>query len=57
MVSSHLLLSEIEECRKSMITLADKTSLSSLEVVELSTKLDFLLNEYNKEKTNKLYYK
>ncbi|WP_110111999.1 aspartyl-phosphate phosphatase Spo0E family protein [Bacillus sp. CGMCC 1.16541] len=54
MVTSQLLLSEIEECRRSMVRLAHKTSLSSLEVVALSTKLDFLLNEYDKQKHNEL---
>ncbi len=51
-----LLLQEIEQCRKEMITLSNKNKLTSEVVVETSKKLDNLLNQYqlsdvsNKEK-------
>ncbi|MEN2467931.1 aspartyl-phosphate phosphatase Spo0E family protein [Ornithinibacillus sp. FSL M8-0202] len=51
-----LLLQEIEQCRKEMITLSNKYKLTSEVVVETSKKLDNLLNQYqlsdvsNKEK-------
>jgi hypothetical protein len=40
------LLVEIEKCRKEMIFLANKSSYSCKKVVDLSTKLDQLLNKY-----------
>lgn len=44
------LQNEIESCRYEMISLAVKTSLSNIDVVELSKKLDYLLNEYQQIK-------
>ncbi|MBU8880186.1 aspartyl-phosphate phosphatase Spo0E family protein [Bacillus sp. FJAT-29790] len=40
------LLRNIEICRKEMIDLAAHTSLSNRQVVDMSTKLDGLLNTY-----------
>jgi hypothetical protein len=40
------LLVEIEQCRKEMIQLASHSSYSNSKVVEISTKLDGLLNKY-----------
>ncbi|CAM4091516.1 Spo0E family sporulation regulatory protein-aspartic acid phosphatase [Mesobacillus thioparans] len=40
------LLKDIENCRKEMVELASKTSLSNQRVVDISTKLDHLLNKY-----------
>ncbi|MEW8986379.1 aspartyl-phosphate phosphatase Spo0E family protein [Mesobacillus jeotgali] len=40
------LLKDIENCRKEMVELAAKTSLSNQRVVDISTKLDHLLNKY-----------
>jgi hypothetical protein len=40
------LLVEIEQCRKEMIHLASRSSYSNNKVVEISTKLDGLLNKY-----------
>lgn len=48
------LQNEIENCRYEMISLAMKTSLSDIGVVELSKKLDHLLNEYQ---TNQIKWK
>ncbi|MFC3882487.1 aspartyl-phosphate phosphatase Spo0E family protein [Bacillus songklensis] len=45
-----LLLDEIEKCRLLMVHLASQTSLSSHQVVQASTRLDTLLNQYNKHK-------
>ncbi|TYR78128.1 aspartyl-phosphate phosphatase Spo0E family protein [Priestia megaterium] len=42
------LLTQIEEYRNYMITLANETSLSSSQVLKASIKLDGLLNEYEK---------
>ncbi|EAR64901.1 RNA polymerase sigma-70 factor, partial [Bacillus sp. NRRL B-14911] len=41
------LLQDIEKCRKEMVQLASRTSLSSHHVIEASTRLDSLLNKYN----------
>jgi hypothetical protein len=41
------LLHDIEKCRKEMVQLASRTSLSSDHVIEASTRLDSLLNKYN----------
>jgi stage 0 sporulation regulatory protein len=41
------LLKDIERCRREMVQLASDTSLSNDQVVEVSTKLDKLLNKYN----------
>jgi hypothetical protein len=41
------LLQDIEECRKEMVQLASRTSLSSHRVIEASTRLDSLLNKYS----------
>lgn len=40
------LLVEIEQCRREMISLASHSSFSNKKVVEISTKLDRLLNKY-----------
>ncbi|MBM4765409.1 aspartyl-phosphate phosphatase Spo0E family protein [Bacillus sp. B15-48] len=45
----NILLKEIENCRKEMVNLASKYSLSHGEVIETSKKLDKLLNEYSKK--------
>ncbi|MGB7998929.1 MAG: aspartyl-phosphate phosphatase Spo0E family protein [Anaerobacillus sp.] len=42
-----ILLNEIEESRKKMNMLARNQPLSSSEIIEISTYLDFLLNEYD----------
>lgn len=44
------LLIEIENYRKNMIQQAAQSSLSNRKVIELSTKLDKLLNQYYKMK-------
>ncbi|OLN21384.1 hypothetical protein BTO30_15245 [Domibacillus antri] len=44
------LWNEIENCRYEMISLAMKTSLSDIKVIEISKKLDELLNEYDDSK-------
>jgi hypothetical protein len=48
MYAEQSLLHEIEQCRLLMVNLAAQTSLSSHHVIEISTKLDNLLNEYDK---------
>ncbi|PLS15805.1 hypothetical protein CVD28_20020 [Bacillus sp. M6-12] len=40
------LLKNIEECREEMIVLATHSSMVDDRVVEASSKLDYLLNEY-----------
>nr|WP_082677321.1 aspartyl-phosphate phosphatase Spo0E family protein [Bacillus sp. FJAT-29937] len=40
------LLKDIENCRREMIDLASSSSLCSQQVVDMSTKLDRLLNLY-----------
>ncbi|MDZ5474159.1 aspartyl-phosphate phosphatase Spo0E family protein [Bacillus sp. 31A1R] len=40
------LLEDIESCRREMVHLASHSSLSNQKVVEISTKLDQLLNKY-----------
>lgn len=50
---SKKLLTEIEHCRKEMVRLTTELPLSSEEVVEISVKLDELLNEYDKLIKNK----
>ncbi|MEH7125579.1 aspartyl-phosphate phosphatase Spo0E family protein [Bacillus sp. JJ1532] len=40
------LLKDIEDCRREMIYLASSSSLCSQQVVDMSTKLDRLLNLY-----------
>ncbi|WP_210367099.1 aspartyl-phosphate phosphatase Spo0E family protein [Bacillus sp. REN3] len=40
------LLRDIEKYRKEMVDLAAKTSLSNQNVIDVSTKLDCLLNKY-----------
>ncbi len=47
------LLTDIERCRKEMLELAAHTSLSSQRVVDISTKLDSLLNKYYHLSANK----
>jgi len=47
------LLKDIEQCRKEMVELATKTSLSNQRVVDISTKLDRLLNKYYNLLSNK----
>ncbi|WP_261945488.1 aspartyl-phosphate phosphatase Spo0E family protein [Paenibacillus melissococcoides] len=42
---------EIEKTRSEMHDLYDKFSLMSIEVLEISQRLDKLLNKYNKEKS------
>ncbi|PLR80088.1 hypothetical protein CVD25_21580 [Bacillus canaveralius] len=42
----HTLLRDIEFCRKEMVELAAHSSLSNRKVLEVSTKLDRLLNRY-----------
>lgn len=42
------LLKDIEQCRKEMIEIASYSSLSSQHVVDISKKLDNLLNLYEK---------
>ncbi|WP_100332845.1 aspartyl-phosphate phosphatase Spo0E family protein [Bacillus xiapuensis] len=44
------ILNEIEQYRNKMVLLAMKTSFSDTKVVEISTKLDELLNEYEMKK-------
>ncbi|WP_338752647.1 aspartyl-phosphate phosphatase Spo0E family protein [Bacillus sp. FJAT-52991] len=44
------ILTEIENCRNEMILLAMETSFSNTKVLEISTKLDQLLNEYELNK-------
>ncbi|KAB2332170.1 aspartyl-phosphate phosphatase Spo0E family protein [Cytobacillus depressus] len=46
------LLNDIEQCRREMIYLASYSSLSSKPVVNISKKLDKLLNLYDNEKKN-----
>ncbi|RKQ13266.1 aspartyl-phosphate phosphatase Spo0E family protein [Oceanobacillus bengalensis] len=43
-----MLMEKIEECREEMITLSDKYDLTSEAVISSSTKLDKLINEYQK---------
>ncbi|MCA0989535.1 aspartyl-phosphate phosphatase Spo0E family protein [Guptibacillus algicola] len=53
-LEKEILLKEIEASRKKMNLLARKQPLSSSEIVEISTYLDNLLNQYDeckKEKT------
>lgn len=40
------LLHSIEECREKMIDLASYSSMLDIRVIEASTKLDILINEY-----------
>ena len=49
-MSDRKLLEDIEEHREMMIYLANSTSFSHPKVIDISTKLDHLLNKY--EKTN-----
>ncbi|MCD5325766.1 MULTISPECIES: aspartyl-phosphate phosphatase Spo0E family protein [Pontibacillus] len=44
------LLNEIEMCRNEMIQLSSSLPLSSQEVIEASSRLDGLLNEYEARK-------
>ncbi|HZG72996.1 MAG TPA: aspartyl-phosphate phosphatase Spo0E family protein [Chondromyces sp.] len=44
------LLNEIENCRNEMVSLAMETSFSNRKVVEISMRLDQLLNEYEVSK-------
>ncbi|MGV2942314.1 aspartyl-phosphate phosphatase Spo0E family protein [Mesobacillus sp. LC4] len=44
---ANTLLKDIENCRKEMVELASKTSLSNQGVVDMSIKLDHLLNKYD----------
>jgi hypothetical protein len=46
----NILLKEIERCRAEMIQLALHKSLSDEKVIEVSKKLDNLLNQYDKMK-------
>ncbi|WP_066070770.1 aspartyl-phosphate phosphatase Spo0E family protein [Neobacillus soli] len=41
------LLEEIENCRDEMVRLASGASLLNQQVIEMSIKLDLLLNEYH----------
>ncbi|MEI2357160.1 aspartyl-phosphate phosphatase Spo0E family protein [Mesobacillus zeae] len=41
------LLEDIEKCRNEMVQLASHTPLSNQRVVDMSTKLDRLLNKYH----------
>ncbi|UII56118.1 aspartyl-phosphate phosphatase Spo0E family protein [Cytobacillus spongiae] len=41
------LLKNIEDCRREMVDLAEAYSLSNTQVVEVSTRLDHLLNKYH----------
>jgi hypothetical protein len=50
MYCEKMLLDEIEKCRLLMVHLASRTSLSSHQVVGVSTRLDTLLNQYDKHK-------
>jgi stage 0 sporulation regulatory protein len=54
-INEHDLLLQIESCRIEMISRAMKTSFSNAEVLDLSVKLDHLLNKYEamKSKTKK----
>ncbi|MDQ0415766.1 MULTISPECIES: aspartyl-phosphate phosphatase Spo0E family protein [Mesobacillus] len=45
-MGAETLLKDIENCRNEMVDLAAKTSLSNQRVVDISTKLDHLLNKY-----------
>lgn len=47
------LLKDIERCRKEMVQLATRVSLSDDQVIEISAKLDHLLNIYNRVVSNK----
>ncbi|MGO5014980.1 aspartyl-phosphate phosphatase Spo0E family protein [Niallia sp. Sow4_A1] len=47
-LSDRKLLKDIEEHREMMIYLANTTSFSHPTVVDISTKLDLLLNKYEK---------
>ena len=47
------LLKDIEQCRKEMVELAARTSLSNQRVVDISIKLDLLLNKYYNLSSNK----
>ncbi|MFF2498037.1 aspartyl-phosphate phosphatase Spo0E family protein [Peribacillus sp. NPDC058075] len=49
MSSNIKLLKEIEACRLLMFNLASRNSLSSPKVVEVSQKLDLLLNKFSKD--------
>ena len=49
------LLKDIETCRKEMVEVAAKTSLSNQRVVDISTKLDHLLNKYYHLSTKKTF--
>ena len=44
------LLEEIEDCRNNMVMLAMETSFSNQKVVEISTRLDQLLNQFEELK-------
>lgn len=44
------LLEEIEDCRNHMVSLAMKTSFSDKKVVEISVRLDQLLNQFEQSK-------
>lgn len=45
------ILNEIESYREKMVQLSATLPLSSEEVLEVSSKLDYLLNEYEKTRT------
>lgn len=47
------LLEDIEKCRYEMVQLASHTSLSNQRVVDISTKLDRLLNKYHSKNGGK----
>ncbi|HWJ79024.1 MAG TPA: aspartyl-phosphate phosphatase Spo0E family protein [Niallia sp.] len=47
-MSERKLLDDIEEYREMMIYLANSTSFSHPRVIDISTKLDHLLNNYEK---------
>jgi hypothetical protein len=49
------LLKDIEKCRKEMVELAARTSLSNQRVVDISIKLDHLLNKYYHLSSNKTF--
>jgi Spo0E like sporulation regulatory protein len=42
----HGLVEEIENCRQEMVRLATETSIRNKQVIETSTRLDLLLNNY-----------
>lgn len=52
-MSAEALLKDIEKCRKEMVELAARTSLSNQRVVDISIRLDRLLNKYYHLSANK----